>query len=136
MPLKSTRQRINEIHKHWETHKFGDWGIYRKSNSELIGFGGLHLINDMNEVNIGYAFNKSTWGNGFAFESCKAILKFGFNNLKLPQIVAVIWPDNVASINLVKKCGFHHWKNITWSNSDRVVYSIENAANKRINQSA
>ena len=86
----------------------------------------------MEEVNIGYTFKKSVWGNGFGFEACKEILRFGFNELKLSQIVAVIWPDNMVSINLVKKCGLRYWKNIIWNGSDRVVYSIETTDNNRV----
>lgn len=125
--MDSTRHRVVEINKHWETHQFGDWGIYLKSNLELIGFGGLHYISNMKEVNIGYAFKKPMWGNGFGFEACKEILRVGFTELEFRRVVAVIWPDNMASINLVKKCGFQYWKSIIWNDSDRVVYFIDNA---------
>ena len=121
-----TKQRIVDTEIHWKDHGFGDWGILSKTDLKIIGFGGLHYISNMEEVNIGYAFKRSFWVIGLAFEACKAILRFGLQTLIFPKIVAVIWPDNLASINLMKKCGLNFWKKTIWSGSDRVVYSIDN----------
>lgn len=122
-----TKHRILEIEKHRKTHAFGDWGIIERENSELIGFGGLHYIQDMTEVNIGYVLKKSWWRKGLAYEACRSILNFGFHTLELAQIVAVIWPDNIASTRLVEKCGLELWKKITWKGGDRLVYRIKNS---------
>lgn len=124
--MEQTKRRVNYLEEHWQVFGFGDWAIFSKCGSKVIGFGGLHYIKDVAEVNIGYAFSQSVWRQGFAYEACKEIMKYGFNLLKLEQIIAVIWPVNLASINLVKKCGFKYWKDITWKGSERVVYSVNN----------
>lgn len=122
--IQATEQRILEIETHWKVHGFGDWGIIEKSSGRLIGFSGLHFIADMEEVNIGYAFEKSRWHQGLGFEACRAILSFGFTELGLSQVVAVIHPDNRASNQLAQKCGLHFWKAFEWSGRNRVVYEI------------
>ncbi|MFC1532380.1 GNAT family N-acetyltransferase [Thermodesulfobacteriota bacterium] len=94
-------------------------------NWKLNGFGGLHYIAGMEDVNIGYAFEKKYWRKGFGFETCQAILEFGQSVLDLSHIIAVIWPQNTASIRLIEKCGLRFWKKIIWSGSDRVVYRID-----------
>jgi len=124
--LEDTLKRITEIKKHWIQHGFGDWGIVDKNNSQFLGFGGLHYINGMEEVNLGYALEKTRWRKGYGFEVCQAILQYGFQQLRLSEIVAVIWPDNKASIKLVEKCGLKYWKKTIWSGSDRIVYKIKN----------
>lgn len=120
--IQETTQRITHIQEHWKTHHFGDWGVIEKQNNRLIGFSGLHYIAGMSEVNIGYAFERLKWRQGFGFETCKAVLDFGLSQLQLFPIVAVISPQNDASIHLMKKCGLEFWKNVNWSEQERVAY--------------
>ncbi len=122
-----TKQRILELDKHWKSHAFGDWGIVDKKDSGLMGFGGLHYIADMTEVNIGYAFEESRWRRGFGYEACRAILNYGFETLQLTRIVAVVWPDNTASISLIEKCGLEYWKRIIWNGGERIVFKADNS---------
>ncbi len=124
--IEQTYRRVTYLVEHWKVFGFGDWAIISKEDSKIIGFAGLHYIKNVTEVNIGYAFLQSVWRKGFAYEACIEIMKYGFDLLKLDQIIAVIWPDNLASINLVKKCDFEYWKNIIWLGSDRVVYRVFN----------
>ena len=104
---KETEQRIQTIEDHWQTHGFGDWGVFSVEYSTLIGLAGIHFIDGINDVNIGYAFEKTYWGKGFGFEACRVILEFGQNVLNLSHIVAVIGPQNIASIRLIENavCG-------------------------------
>jgi [ribosomal protein S5]-alanine N-acetyltransferase len=122
--IRSTEQRIAGIETHWKTHGFGDWGIVEKKSGRLRGFSGLYYIADMAEVNIGYAFEKSRWQQGYGFETCRAVLDFGFQELGLNTIVAVIWPDNIASIKLAEKLGLRFWKEFIWQGGERVAYRI------------
>ncbi len=122
--IKETQQRIVEINQHWLDFGFGDWGIFDKSSGHLIGYGGLHYISDMVEVNLGYAFAQSVWRRSYALESCQAILKFVFEELNLSEIVAVIWPENRVSINLAQRLGLSFWQATTWQGGARVIYKI------------
>ncbi len=105
-----TLRRIKEMEDHWKKHGFGDWAVEEKKTGELIGFCGLHYIEGMSEVNIGYAFKKARWRQGFGTESCRAALDFGFQRLGLDFIVAVIQTPNVASRGLANKLDLVFWK--------------------------
>ena len=120
--IEQATKKINDVNTHWTKHSFGDWGVFNSNTENLIGLCGLHYIPFMTEVNIGYIFKKSEWGKGYAYESCKTIINFGFKSLNLDCIVAVIWSDNKASIKLAEKLGLIFWKNIVWQSGDRVVY--------------
>ena len=119
---QDTARRISEINAHWNEHGFGDWAVIEKASSELIGFSGLHFIADMKEVNIGYAFHPSCWRKGLGHETCRAVLDHGFEKLELSEIVAVIAPENTASIGLAEKCGLRFWKQTIWTGNERVVH--------------
>jgi RimJ/RimL family protein N-acetyltransferase len=54
---------------------------------------------------IGYCFNKTYWGKGYATEAVRALLEFGFNRLTLHRISANCDPSNVASNRVLMKAG-------------------------------
>ena len=119
---QDTAKRILDINTHWDEHGFGDWAVVEKANNQLVGFSGLHFITNVKEVNIGYAFHPNCWREGFGFETCQAVLQFGFATLELDTIVAVIAPENLASIRLAQKCGMQFWKQTTWAGNERVIH--------------
>jgi [ribosomal protein S5]-alanine N-acetyltransferase len=126
--IAATAQRIAEIEAHWDAQGFGDWGVVERETGALIGFAGLHYITGMPEVNVGYAFEQSRWGRGYATEVCRALIAHGFERLRLPEIVAVIAPQNRASIRVAEKSGLVFWKRFEWSGQDRVAYRITRTA--------
>ena len=92
--VAAVKRRIVDIEDHWRAHGFGGWSVVERETGELIGFSGLHYIADMPEVNVGYALRRDRWGRGYGSEVCRAVLRHGFTQLALPEIVAVIAPQN------------------------------------------
>ncbi|MDE7218592.1 MAG: GNAT family N-acetyltransferase [Oscillospiraceae bacterium] len=56
-------------------------------------------------LEIGYVFNQNYWGNGYAAESCKALIRNAFAN-GAHRIYAECDPDNVRSWKLLETLGF------------------------------
>ena len=54
---------------------------------------------------IGYCFNRSFWGHGYATEAARVLLWFGFNRLRLHRIFAACDPVNAASARVLEKVG-------------------------------
>lgn len=126
--VHQTAARIAEIDDHWRTYGFGDWAVGTRPGGEVIGFAGLHYIAEMAEVNLGYALEKARWRQGLGREVCELVLAYGFRELDLPEIVAVIDPRNTRSITLAERCGLMYRKRFAWTGRDRVAYSISREA--------
>ena len=64
-----------------------------------------HVMGQMSDVDIeiGYFLKPSAWGQGYATEVCKHLLKFAFENLAVDKIVASVDDDNTASKKVLKK---------------------------------
>jgi RimJ/RimL family protein N-acetyltransferase len=64
---------------------FGPWTVFRKSDDRIIGFGGLY--NDPFDPGwgpeIGYYFDPSAWGNGYASELTGVCLVIARDQLRL-----------------------------------------------------
>ncbi len=54
---------------------------------------------------IGYTFNRSVWGNGYAYESVNGRLGYAFNTLNVRRVIAEINARNERSLNLIKHLG-------------------------------
>jgi len=85
--------------------------VIEKETGLLIGWSGLKLhtaeINGyQNFYELGYRFLPESWGKGYAFESSKASLNFGFNDLNAEIIYAYAHAENGASNKVLNRLGF------------------------------
>jgi RimJ/RimL family protein N-acetyltransferase len=83
----------------------GRWAIRLKQNNEFIGWCGLKNYPDLNEIDLGYRFKKSSWGKGYGTEAAKQTLAYGFDHLKLPVITGRAHIENIASLKILEKIG-------------------------------
>jgi RimJ/RimL family protein N-acetyltransferase len=94
--------------KHWITKGYGQWTIRTREAPEIvIGFGGIDTRKylDVDRLNLGYRFAVPAWGRGYATELSEAALDFGFVELEIPEIFAVVRPNHLASIRVLEKIG-------------------------------
>lgn len=90
---------------HWEVHGYGDWGISLPGREEIIGWAGLQYLPELDETEVGFLLDRQFWGKGFATEAARASLQFGFEQVNLGQIIALVHPENIASQRVIEKCG-------------------------------
>jgi ribosomal-protein-alanine N-acetyltransferase len=108
-----------------------NWGITIKGSPKIIGIIGHYRIQPENHRSeIGYMSLPEYNGNGYITEAIKAVLVYGFEQMNLHSIEAVIDPDNSASERVLQKNGFvkeaHILENELWDDKfwDTVIYSL------------
>jgi ribosomal-protein-alanine N-acetyltransferase len=57
---------------------------------------------------IGYELARSHWRQGIMKEALGAIIALGFKEMGINRIEAVVMPENIASLKLLEKLGFHN----------------------------
>lgn len=95
---------------------YGQWGVVRKDDRILIGVCGLTYFSDVcgsPETEIGYRLARDVWGNGYATEAAVAVRDYGFSSLSLERMIALIDPQNVASIRVAEKLGMRYEQDVT-----------------------
>ena len=90
----------------YEKHGFGLLLVQLKTTGTPIGICGLLKRDALPEPDIGYALLPEFWCKGYAHESATAVLDHARNVLGLNSTLAVVNPDNAASIRLLEKMGF------------------------------
>lgn len=106
----------------YEKHGFGRLAVCLKLTGEFIGFAGLKYLEDMKEVDLGYRLAFDHWGKGLATEACQPILEYGFKELNLKKIIALVLPENKASIRVLEKLGFVFEKFIITEGEEAAYY--------------
>ena len=104
-PLEKVERFITGQQAHWDTYGYGNWGIVPKGKRDIIGWAGLQFLPETNETEVGYLLNRQSWGKGYATEARRASLRFGFEGFNFPEIIALVHPDNAASLKVAAKCG-------------------------------
>jgi ribosomal-protein-alanine N-acetyltransferase len=90
----------------YERHGFGLYLTAIKSSATAIGICGVIKRETLDDADIGFAFMPQFVGQGYAYESGRAVLVHARNDLDLRRLVAVTAPDNHASIHVLEKLGF------------------------------
>jgi ribosomal-protein-alanine N-acetyltransferase len=95
--------RIAILHQVKHARNNFDMAVQLKENAKVIG--GVVVRVDNQTADLGYCFNPSIWGFGYATEAVRAMINFGFNKLSLHRIYATCAPENVASQAVMKRNG-------------------------------
>jgi ribosomal-protein-alanine N-acetyltransferase len=103
--LDDNRARLERQIVHFEDHGFGMCAVELAASGETIGAAGLQHLEGGPEIEVGYRFLKAHWGHGYATESARSSIAFGFDELGLERIVAVALESNVPSRRVLEKCG-------------------------------
>ena len=103
--IDQNRDKLVRQIAHHEEHGYGFCAVELLDGGEIIGAAGLQLLEGGPETEVGYRFLKAHWGRGYATESAKASLAYGFEDVGLDRIVAVALETNVASRRVLEKCG-------------------------------
>src|SRR5687767_12978749 len=84
----------------------GFWRIEGRADGVFYGLGALIRMEDGDDVEVAYRLTRAAWGRGIATEAAGALVSHALGTLALPRVVAVTYPDNVASQRVLDKLGF------------------------------
>jgi RimJ/RimL family protein N-acetyltransferase len=106
-------------------------GIERRSDGSFIGSTGFASIDEENSTGLfGFGLRQEYWGQGYATEAVRGLLKFAFTTLHLHRMTAECFTANVLSVRVLEKVGMRregHFiqnqrKNNEWK--DSLLYAL------------
>ena len=106
---------LNGNIRSYQEYGFGFYVVVIKETQESIGICGIVKREGLEDVDIGFAFFQQFMGKGYVYEAGSATLNYALNDLKIKKIVAIVDPENVVSIALLKKIGLQFEKMIQLS---------------------
>jgi RimJ/RimL family protein N-acetyltransferase len=124
--IDEIERRIKDhVLRDYKMHGYGRMVVELKETGENIGFCGLKYLPDLKEVDLGYRFVRHHWGKGIATEAARATLDNGWKGLGLTRVIAWVLPENLGSVRVLDKLGFHFDKALLEENQVIHQYVIE-----------
>ncbi len=122
---------IKMINDKIETNEGINWAVTLKGNNKLLGIVGHYRIQWHNfRSEIGYMLLPECHGKGIATEVIGLLIDYGFNEMKMHSLEAVIDARNTTSGRVLEKNGFvkeaHFLENEFYNGAflDTVIYSL------------
>ena len=110
---------IQIIRQQYTNNDIGRWAMIEKQSGKFMGWSGLKLVteewnNHINFYDVGYRIHPNYWHKGYATESCKASIEYGFQTLNLHKIIGTANQNNKASLRVLEKCGLQFVEKFMW----------------------
>ena len=110
-PLAATTDdalgHIKMIQDKIETNQGINWAVTLKGNNKLLGIVGHYRIKwEHFRSEIGYMLLPEFHGQGIITEVVKLLIDYGFNEMKMHSLEAIIDPRNTASARVLEKNNF------------------------------
>lgn len=139
MTKEQCRESIEKFERSQEEYGYCFWALELKENGDFVGFTGLNSPKIDTDfvpcVEIGWRLRSKYHGVGLATEAARACLQYGWEHLRLDEIVAYAPAVNLPSIHVMKKIGMHWVKDFELSLlkdypnlNPCVLYRIDNPA--------
>lgn len=99
----------DRIEAKFKMQGFGLWAVEVPGTAPFIGFIGLSVPSFDAPftpcMEIGWRLSCDHWNRGYATEGATAALRYGFEVLRLPEIVSFTAPGNMKSRRVMEKIG-------------------------------
>jgi RimJ/RimL family protein N-acetyltransferase len=109
LSLEQSDAFVARAEGHFDQHGFGLWAVEICDVAPFAGFVGLSTprfeAHFTPSVEVGWRFGAEHWGHGYATEGARAVLAFGFEVLRLEEIVSFTVPANASSRRVMEKIG-------------------------------
>ncbi|MFM2048605.1 MAG: hypothetical protein RI955_1153, partial [Bacteroidota bacterium] len=123
--IENIHDVIANVRQQYLDNGIGRWAMIEKSSGDFVGWSGLKFMRqttngkiDFHEV--GYRLIQKHWGKGYATESAKAAVRYGFEEMKLTEIYGITNVENINSRKVLEKCGLKFIETFIWEGFDNM----------------
>ena len=124
---------INKENAHWDIHGFGPWLLVEENTAEVFGRVGIRYTDVLGkrEVELFYSIRPSCWREGLGSFIARSALGLGFDEARLPSIVAFTTPGNEASLRLIEKFCFAREREFEHAGLKHILFRLVGSSRKR-----
>jgi RimJ/RimL family protein N-acetyltransferase len=108
----------------WAERGHGRVAILGRESGAFLGRTGLKHWPQFEEVEVGWVLHPAARGRGIATEAGRACLEWGFRDLDVDHLTAMIAPDNGPSIAVAERLGMAPLREDLLLGEPVVVYAV------------
>ncbi len=94
------------IEKVYAFYGYGMWTVLEKEKGAVIGRAGIIWREGYDLPELGFVIGVPWQGKGYAYEVCKAVLRYAKEELSMVRVQALVRTGNEKSLRLCEKLGF------------------------------
>jgi len=132
-PVRNLQEALEKLESgplaDYAKYGYGRFAIEDRETGEVIGFCGIKYIPEIGLPEIGYRLLRSYWGRGLCTEAARACVDYARDDLKIEKLVALIIPENLASIRVAEKLGMKKGPLISIYDVEALQYEMRLDAN-------
>jgi RimJ/RimL family protein N-acetyltransferase len=117
-------ERVHTDDKAWHERGRRSLAIEERATRRFLGRVTLYDWEHLQETEVGWVLHNHARGKGFATEAARACVSWGFENLPVPYLTAMIRPTNPRSIEVAKRLGMTPLRTDVLSEEPVVVHAI------------
>ncbi|WP_136656357.1 GNAT family N-acetyltransferase [Nitratireductor sp. XY-223] len=111
---QQSREVMDRIMREINETGYGFGALQTRDDETAIGFMGLSIPTNLEPhvprgiIEIGWRLVPEAWGKGYVTEAARELLRIGFEEHGLDQVVAFAVPENVRSTAVMDRIGMRH----------------------------
>jgi len=117
-------KRLEDDQRDWTERGHGLLAVLDRTSGQFLGRAALKYWPQFDETEVGWALRREAWGHGFATEAGQACATWGFRNLGVPYLTAMVRPDNERSIRVAERLGMTRLRDDVLLGDPVVVYVL------------
>ncbi|MFL6260381.1 MAG: GNAT family N-acetyltransferase [Thermoanaerobaculia bacterium] len=110
---------------HWQLKRSGVWAVEHGETGAFVGAVGFAEPAGWPGCELAWALARRWWGHGYATESARAALAYGFTVLGKDRVISLIHPENRASIRVAERIGERPQGRIQHLGREMLCFSAE-----------
>lgn len=121
--IEKAREFLNQYDQ-YEKYGVGRLAVIEKQTLKFIGWCGLRYNPVNDEYDLGFRFFRKFWNCGYATETAKKCIEYGFTELKIWEIIGRASNENIASIRVLEKAGMTFKETFNFDGQAGVIYKL------------
>lgn len=123
--------RLRFVESQWAERGHGLFAVELREDGRFIGRSGLQYWDQWDEVEAAWTYRFDAQGKGYATEAAEAFLAWGWRNLDVETVTAMIVPRNTPSIRVAERLGFAPRRRADRFDHEVIVYELDRPAGDR-----
>lgn len=115
--------RLRKDESEWRERGHGLLAIVASRSGAFLGRCGLKYWPQFGETELGWALRHDAWGHGYATEAARACIEWGFAELDVPYLTAMIAPENARSLRVAERLGLTPMREDVLLGEPAIVYA-------------
>ena len=120
----------------WQAHGYGVWSLRRRDDDGFIGVCGLWNRDDGLGVATRVAIARAGWGQDFAAEAGRAMLRYAFEAVRLPRLISITRATNPTAERVLIRIGWRLEERMEKDGRPILRYAMTREEWERLTESA